>query len=404
LPGVGARAIIAAMRRLLAVFGLLGLAGCQSDDETITDAQREQLMTLGPLEAPPPSRSNAVADDEAAAEFGAYLFNDNQLSLSGSQVACIDCHQPALGWSDDAVLSVMANGNDSPRHSQTLTNVAYQPFMFWNGRSDSLWAQAFKALNAVHGIDKPTVVNYLRSHADYPAMYAALFGELPDIEALAADPNVTAEELAEIIDEVLVNCAKAIEAFERTLISTNSPLDRWIAGEEGALTEQQERGAALFVGKGGCIECHSGPNSSDGWFHNIGLAPGTDAVTAEAGLAATIGDTVLNVAGTWSDDPEWGAEQIAELEQRVAEAGDALIGAHKTPTLRDVALRPRFGHNGDVTSLADWIARYSTARVDDGAIGTVDAAYVPRNLSAAEIADLVAFMDAFTGDPNSAEI
>ncbi|HLT35427.1 MAG TPA: cytochrome c peroxidase [Enhygromyxa sp.] len=386
------------------LLGLLALGGCQQPDETIDAAQRERLMTLGPLDAPPASRSNAVADDEAAAELGAWLFNDDGLSLTGTLMSCIDCHQPALGWSDDRTLSRMANGNDSPRHSQTLTNVAYQPLMFWNGRSDSVWAQAFKAMVAVHGLDKQTAVAYLHATADYPVLYAEVFGELPDVEALAADPEVTEEQLAEIVDEVLVNCAKAIEAFERTLISTNSPLDQWIAGNEDALTEQQKRGAALFVGKGGCIECHSGPNLSDGWFHNIGLAPGTDGVTAEAGLAATIADATFNTAGKWSDDPEWGAEQIAALEQRVAAAGDALIGAHKTPTLRDVAMRPRFGHNGDIDSLTEWIARYSTARVDSGAVGTVDPAYVPRNLSDAEIADLVAFMDALTGDPSSAEL
>lgn len=383
--------------------GVLASAGCQPD-ETISDAQRERLLTLGPLEDPPPSRSNAVADDPAAVELGLWLFNDDQLSLTGTQISCASCHQPALGWADDRPLSAMANGEDMPRHSQTLTNVAYQPYMFWNGRSDSLWAQSFKALVAVHGVDKQQAVAYLRTAPDYPELYAEVFGELPDLDALLADPNVTEEQLAELVDEVLVNCSKALEAYERTMISTNSPLDQWIAGNEDALTEQQKRGAALFVDKGGCIECHSGPNLSDGWFHNIGLAPGTDGVTAEAGLAATIADATLNVAGKWSDDPEWGAEQIAALEQRVAEAGDALIGAHKTPTLRDVALRPRFGHNGDVDSLADWIARYSTARADEGAVGTLDPAYVPRNLSDAEIADLVAFMDALTGDPSSAEL
>jgi cytochrome c peroxidase len=402
LPGVGAQAIIAPVRTIGLALGLLALGGCQPD-ETISDAQREQLMTLGPLEAPPPSRSNAVAEDSAAVELGAWLFNDNELSMTGAQVSCADCHQPALGWSDDRVLSRMANGEDSPRHSQTLTNVAYQPYMFWNGRSDSLWAQAFKAMVAVHGIDKQQIVAYLRSASDYPTLYAEVFGELPDLDALLADPNLSEEDLAEIVDEVLINCSKALDAFERTLISTNSPLDQWIAGNEDALSEQQKRGAALFVGKGGCIECHSGPNLSDGWFHNIGLALGTDGVSAEAGLAATIADANLNVAGKWSDDPEWGAEQIAELEQRVEAAGDALIGAHKTPTLRDVALRPRFGHNGDIESLAAWIARYSSARVDDGAVGDLDPAYVPRNLSDTEIADLVAFMDALTGDPSSAD-
>ncbi|HVH98795.1 MAG TPA: cytochrome c peroxidase [Enhygromyxa sp.] len=390
------------MRKVIVALGLLALGGCQSD-ETISDAQRERLLTLGPLEDPPPSRSNVVADDPAAVELGLWLFHDDQLSLSGTQISCASCHQPALGWSDDRPLSAMANGEDSPRHSQTLTNVAYQPFMFWNGRSDSLWAQSFKAIVAVHGVDKQQAVAYLRTAPDYPELYAEVFGELPDLDALLADPELSEEQLTEILDEVLVNCSKALEAYERTMISTNSALDQWIAGNEDALTEQQKRGAALFVDKGGCIECHSGPNLSDGWFHNIGLAPGTDGVTAEAGLAITIADPTFNVAGKWSDDPEWGAEQIAKLEQRVAEAGDALIGAHKTPTLRDVALRPRFGHNGDVDSLEEWISRYSTARVDEGAVGTLDPAYVPRNLSDAEIADLVAFMDALTGDPSSAE-
>lgn len=385
---------------LLFVLGISSAAasGCQAD-ETITAEQRELLQTLGPLGDLPPSRSNAVADDPDAIDLGEWLFHDKQLSFAGAQMSCIDCHQPPLGWSDDRQLSRMANGNDSPRHSQTLTNVAYQPYMFWNGRSDSLWAQAFKAMIAVHGIgmDKAATVNMLRASADYPDLYAEVFGELPDIEALAADPNIGEEQLAEIIDEVLVNCAKAIEAYERTLISRDSLLDQWIAGSEDALSEAQKRGAALFVGKGGCIECHSGPNLSDGWFHNIGLAPGSDDVSAEEGLAITIADA-LNVAGQWSDDPDWGAARIAELEQRVAAAGNALVGAHKTPTLRDVVQRPRFGHNGDVQTLEEWIARYSTAKIDPGTVGTLDPVYVPRNLSAAEIADLVEFLDALSSE------
>lgn len=383
--------------------GLFALGGCQSDDETISPEQRERLLTLGPLEDPPASRSNAVADDPAAVELGIWLFNDNNISATGTQISCASCHQPALGWTDDRPLSAGADGVDLARHSQTLTNLAWQPYMFWNGRADSPWAQAYKALLGAHKIDKQQIVQYLITAPDYPALYTDVFGELPDLEALLADPELSEEQLEEVLDEVLVNCSKALEAYQRTLISTNSPLDRWIAGEEDALTEQQKRGAALFVGKGGCIDCHSGPNLSDGWFHNIGIAPGIDGVTAEAGLAMTIADTIFNVAGKWSDDPEWGAEQIAKLEQRVAKAGDALIGAHKTPTLRDVALRPRFGHNGDITSLAQWIARYSTASVDKGVVGDLDPAYVPRKLSEGEIADLVAFMDALTGDPSSAD-
>lgn len=388
----------------LALVGLVigSLAACQPDP-TISEAQREQLMTLGPLDEVPPSPSNAVANNQAAVELGAWLFNDNNLSLAGTKIACADCHQPALGWSDDRALSPNFLDDDSARHSQTLTNVAYQRFMFWNGKSDSLWAQAFKAIVNVHGIDKQQTIAYLATDEDYPGLYEPVFGPLPNLDELIA-MGTPPDEIDEIIEDVLINCAKSIAAFERTLVSTNSPLDQWIAGDDDALTKQQARGAALFVGKGGCIDCHSGPNLSDGWFHNIGLAPGSDDVTAEAGLALTVADTLLNVAGKHSDDPDWGAAQIADLQQKLTAAGDALVGAHKTPTLRDVALRPRFGHNGQVETLTAWIGRYSTAHVDAGAVGTVDPAYVPRNLSDNDIADLVAFMDALTGNPSSAEV
>lgn len=390
--------------RWLAVGGLLAVVGCQAD-ETISEAQRELLETLGPLDAPPPSRSNAVADDPNAVELGAWLFFDDNLSMDGAGVSCASCHQPALGWGDDRQYSINANDSSSARHAQPLTNVGQQEFFFWAGRADSLWAQAFKVLlGGPHSIDKQAAVIYLRNSADYPGLYEPVFGPIPDIEALLADPDVSSEEIDLVLDEVLINCAKAMEAFQRRITSTNSALDRWIEGEEDALTEQQKRGAALFVGKGGCIECHSGPNLSDGWFHNVGLAPGTDGVTAEAGLVSIVEDEELNSAGPWSDDPEWGAQKVAALSQRIASAGDSLVGAHKTPTLRDVNLRTRFGHNGDVQSLTTWIRRYSTAQVDSGAVGTPDPAYVARNLSDADIADLVAFMDALTGSPSSAEV
>jgi cytochrome c peroxidase len=389
----------------VALAGCLVLgAGCQAD-ETISEAQREQLMTLGPLGDMPPSPSNAVADDPTAVELGAWLFGDDDLSLEGARVSCADCHQPALGWGDDRQFSTNADGSESARHAQVLTNVGYQQYFFWAGRADSLWAQAFKVLlGSPHSIDKVHIVTYLRTSPNYPPLYEPLFGPIPDIQAMIDSDEVSQAEIDETLDEVLINCAKAMEAFQRRLVSRNSALDRWIEGDEDALTEQQKRGAALFVGKAGCIDCHSGPNLSDGWFHNIGLPPGADDVTAEAGLASIVADTELNSAGKWSDDPEWGAAQIVDLEQRLSASGGSLRGAHKTPTLRDVVLRTRLGHTGDVESLTAWIRRYSSAQIDPGAVGTPDPAYVARNLSDAEIADLVAFMDALTGDPSSAQV
>jgi len=374
--------------------GLLATASAGCSEQGLSEVEIERLHTLGPLPSPPTSRSNAVADDPGAAELGAWLFGDESISLADAEMSCADCHHPGLGWGDDRALSQVAAGGDTPRHSPSLTNVAYQPYMFWNGKADSLWAQAYKAMVAVHGIDKLEVVTYLGSDTDYVAMYEPLFGTFP------GDPGSASETE---LDQVLVNCAKAIEAFERTLNSTNSDLDRWIAGDDSALSEQQERGAKLFVGKAGCVGCHSGPNLSDGWFHNIGLAPGTDGVDAAAGLAVTLADIEFNLAGPWSDDPSWGAGRLDALAQRVAAAGGGLVGAHKTPTLRDVNLRVSFGHNGDVGSLWAWISRYRDAAVEPGWVGTLDPLYVPRDLSDSDIEDLIVFLDAMTGDPSSAD-
>ncbi len=374
----------------LGLVALTLLIGCEGDD--LTPAEQALLAELGPLGEPPASPSNAVADDERAAELGAWLFHDDEVSQTGS-MSCADCHQPMLGWSDDRALSGKQDGSAMPRHSQSLTNVAYQDWLFWDGRADTLWSQAYGALGAVHAIDPATIVGYLAADDWYAQTYAELFGSLPDPVSASADE----------LDLVIVNCAKALEAYQRTLVSRDSALDRWIEGDPDALTEQQLRGARIFVGEGGCDDCHSGPNLSDGWFHNLGLAPGVDGRDAAQGLAGVLSNAT-NSASAHSDEPEWGATRLAELEQRLADEGDALVGAHKTPTLRDVALRPRFGHNGDVATLEEWIARYRDARVDDTAVGDLDPLYVPRDLSDSDIEDLTAFLEAMTGNPPSSEL
>ncbi|MFV8751900.1 cytochrome-c peroxidase [Nannocystaceae bacterium ST9] len=361
-------------------------------DEGLSPLEVAKLEELGPLGARPASPSNAVADDERAVALGQGLFFDPELSKVGSGIACVDCHQPKLGWADDLQYSSTATGT-TIRHAQTLTNVAYNQFMFWDGRGDSLWAQAYVVTIGVHAVDKTHLVEHLAQTPAYADLYTELFGALPD-------PAI-ADDMA--IEQVAVNCGKVLEAYERTLVSKNSALDRWIAGDEDALTDQQLRGAKLFVGEGGCVECHSGPNLSDGWFHNIGLPAASDGRDASVGLNDLL-TSANNAAGQWSDDPEWGAAQLDEIAARIDAAGDALIGAHKTPTLRDVVLRPRFGHDGRIKDLHTWIARYRDAKVDEGAVGTLDPEYVKRDLSDADIEDLIAFLHALTGDPSSADV
>ena len=179
-------------------------------------------------------------------------------------------------------------------------------------------------------------------------------------------------------------------------------MDQFIAGDNDALTEQQKRGAELFLGKGGCVECHSGPNFTDDGYHNLGLG-GTRA-GADVGI-----DSMLTAGfrpdGDYSDDPIAGAEVMDEARALLESEGDALVYAFKTPTLRDVALRPRFGHLGAAISLEGWIQRYSTAARDDDAQGTLDPAYAePKNLTDSEIDDLVAFLKALSGSPDSSQV
>lgn len=361
-------------------------------DDGLSLLEQAALAELGPLGPPPSSPSNAVADDERAVDFGQGLFFDDKLSKVGSDIACVDCHQPQMGWADDLQFSNTATGTTA-RHSQTLTNVAYNQFMFWDGRGDSLWSQAYVATVGVHAVDQVYLVSHLAETPYFASAYTDLFGALPD------PATATQEQL----DQVTINCGKVLEAYERTLVSKNSALDRWIAGDDSALTEQQLRGAALFVGEGGCDDCHSGPNLSDGWFHNIGLPASSDGRDASVGLPELL-TSANNAAGVWSDDPQWGAEQLEEIAERIDAAGGSLVGAHKTPTLRDVVLRPRFGHDGRIQTLRTWIGRYRDAKVDEGAVGTVDPLYVKRDLSDGDIDDLIAFLDALTGDPSSADV
>ncbi len=390
----------------VALTGLLMVcAGCdepapEPSDELLSAEEAAELRAaigeLGPL---PESRSNAVADDARAVELGRELFYDAELSAEGSGISCAGCHLAELGWSDPRALSLNAEGGPSDAHAQTLTNVAYQEWMFWNGRADSLWAQARGAMIGVHKITPAALTQRLLDVEDYRAAYEELFPAHP----LPADPEAEDEDA---LMRHVVNAAKAIEAFERTIVSRDAPIDRWVAGDEEALSEAQERGAKVFL-RAGCLGCHGGPNFSDGWFHNVGVglpdvkpigAPDgeIDQAGADAGLVAALGSE-FSTAGVYSDDPAWGQARLDTLASRVEAEGASLEGAFKTPSLRDVTLRPLFGRLGRVERLRDWVTRYTDARVDEDHAGELDPLYVPAALTDDQVDDLLLFLEALSG-------
>lgn len=396
------------MRARATALAALVLASCGSSDPgpqpLLTPGELERLQRLGPIGEAPPSPTNRVADDPAAQHLGQALFFDTEMSGEGT-ISCASCHDPAHGFADPRPLSRGVANREGTRHASTLANAAWNPFQFWDGRADSLWAQPIQAIeNPLEGdFTRAEVAHFIA--AKYRAPYETLFGPLPDLSGVppSARPGDDAwsqmsEADRDAVNRIAANVGKALEAYVRRLVSRNSALDRYLAGDESALTEAQLRGAKIFVAeeKGRCIVCHDGPNLSDGAFHNLGLADVTGDDGRFSGMAKLLADP-LNGDGAYSDAP---GGRLSGLEQRRDQ-----VGQFKTPTLRDVTLRPPYGHNGTVATLEAWIDLHTRGFDDGGTFaGTREGTIRPVPLTAGEKADLLAFLRALEGEPLPREL
>ena len=398
------------MRAFLAAAALLvaGVA-CSSGEETaapsiLTEEEWARLRRLGPLGDPPPSPSNRFADDPAAMRFGQALFFDWRLSADGT-VSCGTCHDPNHGLADKRALSVGAFGREGSRHASTLVNVAWNDFQFWDGRADSLWSQPIQAIeNEAEGDFSRTEVAHLID-AVYRSDYERIFGPLPDLSTVperAKPGDAVWESMSEAdrdaVNLVTANVGKALEAYMRQMVSRDSRLDRFLEGDESALSEAELRGAKVFVAedRGRCIVCHDGPNLTDNRFHNIGI-PDPDGDTGRwAGLAQLLADP-LNGDGPFSDAQTGKLTGLMQL--------DVQIGQFKTPTLRDVTLRAPYGHTGAFATLEEFIEFHDRGGGEPGTFaGEKEATIRPIGLSDQEKADLLAFLHALEGEPMPAEL
>ncbi len=246
---------------------------------------------------------------DAKIELGKQLYFDKRLS-SDNTVSCASCHDPKKGWSNGEPNAEGVDGQRGDRNSPTIINTAYQRFQFWDGRAGSLEEQALGP------IANPIEMNL--SIEDAVKRVAAIEGYAKQFKAIFGGP-VTDERIA-----------KAIAAFERTVLSGNAPYDRFKAGDENALSEKAELGRKLFFGKANCSSCHSGSNFTDNAFHNIGVG-----VTAEK--------------------QDVGREKISGL------SGDR--GAFKTPTLRDIHRTGPYMHDGSMSTLEEIVEHYAKGGV-----------------------------------------
>lgn len=382
---------IAILAPVLAV--LLG-AGCDRDSEKgrviFTPEEIRRILKLSPLPDIPKSPTNAVADNPIAAVLGQRLFFETRLSADG-RFSCATCHDPAHGFSDPKPLSVALGA--TTRHSMPLWNVAHQRWFFWNGRADSLWAQAVQPL--LHpdemGSSPAHLLATLSGDAGLKSDYETLFGTLPG-EALPRTPEA---------DRLLSNFGKAIEAYERRIISTDAPFDRFTeALRDGsapaktvAFSEAAQRGLRIFTGRGHCVLCHAGPNFSDGEFHNIGL-PG---ITIDQGRfegIPEVGQDRFNGLGAFSDD----RSPAANIKLRYIAVKMNHLGEFKTPTLRNVAQTAPYMHDGRFPTLRAVLDFYSELP-GAPAYGHREETLQPQHFTEQEKADLEAFLRTLTGAP-----
>jgi len=413
------------MRAMIALVCMLAVAAshgaARPDDRTLYDADElAAIYRHSPLGKPAADPTNAVADNPAAAQLGQRLFYDVRLSGNG-QIACATCHQPARAFTDARpVAQALGIGT---RNTPTLLNAAFATWFFWDGRTDSQWSQALKVFEnpAEIGTDRLHILHVISDDPALRSAYEAVFSTLPSCSDLRRFPQharpgtdagaalnaawmgMTAVDRT-AANRAFSNVGKAIEAYERRLVSDDSTFDRYVAalksGDQVAqrgIPAAAKRGLRLFVGAGHCELCHAGPAFTDGQFHNLGL-PMRPGAAADAGRYTGIGRVradPFNTTSTFSDSA--GGEAGERL--RFMPPPDSMLGAFKTPSLRNVALTAPYMHDGRFGTLDEVLDFYAQVPpVEPGRrLGqrerTLD--LIPR-LTPAQRQDLIAFLQTLT--------
>lgn len=304
---------------------------------------------------------------------GKRLFFDARLSADG-KTHCASCHQPEKAFSDGIRVSQGTAGRTGTRNAPSLINVAFVSSLFWDGRRDTLEAQALDPFTNPneHGlVSHDVLVKKVDTDETYRKAFASVFGS-------GKESAITAKRISQ-----------AISAFLRSLVAGGSPVDRYLyGGEKNALTPAATRGLELFRGRAGCAECHViGVHDallSDGKFHSLGV--GMEDIRARLAVLATramqhnapLDHIVLQDA------------ELAELGRFLVTRDPRDIGKYKTPSLRNVALTAPYMHNGKIATLEEAVEReiyyrgFTTNR--------------PLIVTPSEKEDLVAFLKSLTSE------
>jgi cytochrome c peroxidase len=341
-------------RQIPPLVALLAMWGCARSQDVPPPAVTpwEAANPIVALPAPPLGISSRLTDQKEPptperVRLGRWLFYDTRLSADRT-ISCATCHDPARGFSQDTAVSTGIRGQKGTRKSPGFVNAAWRlyPVFFWDGRADSLEAQALGPIaNPIEmGNTYEAMVRTLTGVRAYAKYFRDAFGS----------EHITKERVA-----------KAIADYERICMSGDSAWDRWRKHhDETAVSDEVRKGHELFFGRAGCSQCHLGENFTDDRFHNLGVG--------------------------WNPR----ARTFADEGRSVVTNAVADRGAFKTPTLRDVAKHAPYMHDGSMSSLEQVVEHYRKGGTRNP---WLDPKITRVPLTDAEAAALVTFMEALTG-------
>jgi cytochrome c peroxidase len=335
------------MKAVAAAFLVLWAGVSNAQTPQFTDEEKAKILAHGPWPAPyARDPSNRVSGKAEAVALGERLFFEPRLSGTGS-VLCATCHVPFRGFQDNRPRGFGLE--EGERNTPTLLNVRFARSYGWDSANDSLWAQSIRPLLDPREMRSgaKTVADFLRKDS---RGYEKAFGR----------------EIPQDDEEVLVDVAKALAAYQETLVSAPTPFDEFrdALGKNDVPSMQKypaaaQRGLKIFVGKGNCDACHSGPLFTNGHGGKLKASP-------------------FNLLGRYNDDPERGSA----TGTRQVEAQQRNLGEYRVPGLRNVARTAPYMHNGSLATLRDAVESHPT----------------PNRLSQSEASDLVSFLELLTDE------
>lgn len=376
--------------RLLAAI-LLALAAPAAAQPTLQWSEEEvrAIGLHGPW-PPPPVRdpSNRISGTPTGIALGEHLFNDPRLS-AGGLTSCATCHQAARDWSDGRAKAMGQVELD--RRTPSLWNVGYGHWFGWDGAGDSLWAQSIRPILDPRemGGNATRVATLLREDKALACGHERAFGEQPGGDD----------------EKLMVDAAKALAAFQATLVSPRTSFDSFrdalLAGDREGQARYPlaaQRGLKTFIGAGNCSACHFGPRFTNGEFGDVGIPfftrPG-EVDSGRLGGLAKLAGSPFNLLGRHNDDPS----RASALRTRHVQRLHSNFGEFRVPGLRQVGRSGPYMHNGHFATLEDVVRHYS--EVDPDRLHSDGMPLVrPLALADEQRADLVAFLRSLAAEPS----